>query len=238
MIFGNEKISELKLKNQLKRTKEKSRFTLFADKNASPYGEKENISFKEYIKNFGFLSPTKTLDYLDPYFRFKIFSSAKFNEKKYAEDKRNIIAYYNSQGYRDATIEKDTVYYNAKGNLNVAIKVDEGHKYYFGDITWRGNTKYSDSVLNVILGIKKGDVYNLETLNKRVGKELTQERGAIRALYADNGYLFFRVDPVKNSVSNDTIDHEIRITEGPQATIKRVTIAGNDKTKEHVIRRE
>ncbi len=238
MIFGNEKISELKLKKQLKGTKEKSRFSLFADKNTSPYGEKETISFKEYVKNFGFLSPTKTLDYLDPYFRFKIFSSAKFNEKKYAEDKRNIIAYYNAQGYRDAVIEKDTVYYNDKGNLNIAIKVDEGHKYYFGDIAWRGNTKYSDSVLNIILGIKKGDVYNLETLNKRVGKELTQEGGDISALYADNGYLFFRVDPVETSVYNDTIDHEIRITEGPQATIKRVTIAGNDKTKEHVIRRE
>ncbi|HTN07126.1 BamA/OMP85 family outer membrane protein [Agriterribacter sp.] len=238
MIFGNEKINELKLKKQLKGTKEKSRFTLFADKNTSPYGEKEPVSFKEYVKNYGFLSPTKTLDYLDPYFRFKVFSSAKFNEKKYREDKTKIIEYYNANGYRDAVIEKDTVYYNAKGNLNVAIKISEGHKYYFGDVTWRGNTKYSDSILNVILGIKKGDVYNLETLNKRVGKELTQEGGDISALYADNGYLFFRVDPVETSVYNDTIDHEIRITEGPQATIKRVTIAGNDKTKEHVIRRE
>ncbi|HRQ50364.1 MAG TPA: POTRA domain-containing protein, partial [Agriterribacter sp.] len=238
MIFGNEKINGLKLKKQLKGTKEKSRLTLFADKNTSPYGEKEPLSFKNYVKNFGFLFPTKTLDYLDPYFRFKIFSSAKFNEKKYREDKIKIIEYYNAQGYRDAVIEKDTVYYNAKGNLNVAIQVNEGHKYYFGDVTWRGNTKYSDSILNVILGIKKGDVYNLETLNKRVGKELTQEGGDISALYADNGYLFFRVDPVETAVYNDTIDHEIRITEGPQATIKRVTIAGNDKTKEHVIRRE
>lgn len=238
LIFGNNKLDELKLKKQMKGTKEKTRFTLFADKNTNPYGEKEKISLKDYLTNFGFLSPTKTLDYLDPYFRFKIFSSAKFNEKKYTEDKAKIIEYYNSQGYRDAVIEKDTVYYNQKGNLNIAIKVNEGHKYYFGDITWRGNTKYSDSILNVILGIRKGDVYNIKTLNKRVGKELTQEGGDISALYADNGYLFFRVDPVETSVYNDTIDHEIRITEGPQATIKRVTIAGNDKTKEHVIRRE
>ena len=238
MIFGNEKINELKLKKQLKGTKEKSRFSLFADKNTSPYGVKNTISFKEYVKNFGFLSPTKTLDYLDPYFRFKVFSSAKFNEKKYREDKTKIIEYYNAQGYRDAVIEKDTIYYNAKGNLNVAIKVSEGHKYYFGDITWRGNTKYPDSILNVILGIQKGDVYNLETLNKRVGKQMTQEGGDVSALYADNGYLFFSVNPVETSVYNDTIDHEIRITEGPQATIKRITIAGNDKTKEHVIRRE
>lgn len=238
MIFGNEKVEELKLKKQMKGTKEKSRFSLFADNNASPYGQKDKISLKDYLKNFGFLSPTKTLDYLDPYFRFKIFSSAKFNEKKYTEDKGKVIEYYNSLGYRDAVIEKDTIYYNNKGNLNLAIKINEGHKYYFGNISWRGNTKYSDSVLNVILGIKKGDVYDIKTLNKRVGKELTQEGGDISALYADNGYLFFTVNPVETSVYNDTIDHEIRITEGPQATIKRVTIAGNDKTKEHVVRRE
>ena len=182
MIFGNEKINELKLKKQLKGTQEKSRFSLFADKNTSPYGKKDPISFKEYVQNFGFLSPTKTLDYLDPYFRFKVFSSAKFNEKKYREDKTKIIEYYNAQGYRDAVIEKDTIYYNAKGNLNVAIKVSEGHKYYFGDITWRGNTKYPDSILNVILGIQKGDVYNLETLNKRVGNQRPQEGGDVSAL--------------------------------------------------------
>jgi len=238
LIYGNENLSEAKVKGQLSGTKEKSRLTLFPDKTVGPYGAKETPSLKDFIKQYGFLFPTKTLDYLDPYFRFKVFSSAKFDEKKYKEDKEKILEFYNSQGYRDAIIEKDTVYYNEKGNLNVAIKVDEGHKYYFGNITWRGNTKYSDSILNAILGIKKGDVYNLETLNKRVGKHLTQEGGDISALYADNGYLFFSVNPVETSVYNDTIDHEIRLTEGPQATIKRVTISGNEKTKEHVIRRE
>lgn len=240
MFTGNENVNDLKLKKQMKGTKEKSRLSLFAADDKGPYGQKQRISFKEFMSTYSFLSPTKTLDYLDPYFRFKIFSSAKFNEKKYREDKEKILAYYNSQGYRDAVIEDDTVFYNAKGNLNVALKVNEGRKYYFGDIAWRGNTKYSDSLLSVILGIKKGDVYNLETLNKRLGKELTADGGGgdVSSLYSDNGYLFFRVDPVETSVYNDTIDHEIRITEGPQATIKRVTIAGNDKTKEHVIRRE
>ncbi|MFT3748173.1 MAG: POTRA domain-containing protein [Agriterribacter sp.] len=239
LITGNENISDLKLKKQLKGTKEKTRLTLYEDKTQSPYGNEEAISFKEYIKNYGYLSPTKTLDYLDPYFRFKVFSSAKFNEKKYREDKEKLLEYYNSLGYRDAVIEKDTLFYSKKGNLNVALKVSEGHKYYFGDITWRGNTKYSDSLLSVILGIKKGDVYNIETLNKRLGKQLSADGGGdVSSLYSDNGYLFFRVDPVETSVYNDTIDHEIRITEGPQATIKRVTISGNDKTKEHVVRRE
>ncbi len=86
-----------------------------------------------------------------------------------------------------------------------------------------------------ILGIAKGDIYNLDILNKRLGKELTQEGGDISGLYMDDGYLFFRVEAVETAVYNDTIDHEIRITEGPQARIKNVTIAGNDKTKDHVI---
>ncbi len=149
-----------------------------------------------------------------------------------------MLEYYNSQGFRDAAIVADTQYFNNKGNLKVDLKVDEGRKYYFGNISWKGNTKYSDSVLSMLLGIKKGDIYNLETLNRKLGKQLTQEGGDIGSYYMDDGYLFFQVDPVETAVYNDTIDFEIRMREGPQATIKNVTIAGNDKTKEHVIRRE
>ena len=141
-------------------------------------------------------------------------------------------------GYRDAGIVADTQYYNEKGNLKIDIKIDEGHQYYFGNISWKGNTKYPDSVLNFLLGIRKGEIYNLETLNKKLGKQLTQEGGDISGLYMDDGYLFFRVDPVEVAVYQDTIDFEIRIIEGPQATIKNIRISGNEKTKEHVIRRE
>jgi outer membrane protein insertion porin family len=236
-IFGNETVSETKLKKQLKGTKEALRMSIYPSDDKSVYGTNKRLSFSDYVKQWGFLSPTRTLDFIDPYFRFKL-SSAKFNAKKYDEDKVKLLDYYNSLGYRDAVIEADTQYFNKKGNLNVDIKVQEGHKYYFGNITWKGNTKYADSILNVILGIKKGDVYNLETLNKRIGKQLTPEGGDISGLYQDDGYLFFRADPVETSVYNDTIDHEIRLVEGPQATIKNVTISGNDKTKEHVIRRE
>lgn len=236
-IFGNETVSEGKLKKQLKNTKEAMRMSIYPTDDKSVYGTNKRLTFKEYVQQWGFLSPTKTLDFIDPYFRFKL-SSAKFNDKKYAEDKVKLLEYYNSLGYRDAVIEADTQYYNKKGNLNVDIKVAEGHKYYFGNITWKGNTKYPDSILNVILGIKKGEVYNLETLNKRVGKQLTPEGGDISGLYQDDGYLFFRADPIETAVYNDTIDHEIRIVEGPQATIKNVTISGNEKTKEYVIRRE
>ncbi|MBS1662339.1 MAG: outer membrane protein assembly factor, partial [Bacteroidetes bacterium] len=242
-FFGNDAVRENKLKKQLKDTKELSRLTIYPPSNQTPYGPHDSITLRDYIRNWGFLSFTGTKEFLDPYFRFKLFSSAKFNATKFETDKEKVISYYNSQGYRDATITADTQYVDttnlrSRGHLNIAIKVDEGHKYYFGNITWKGNTKYTDSILNLIMGIHKGDVYNLDILNKKLGKQMSPEGGDISGLYMDDGYLFFRVDPVETSVYNDTIDFEIRMTEGPQATIKNVTIAGNDKTNEYVIRRE
>jgi outer membrane protein insertion porin family len=236
-ISGNEVVSDLKIKKQLKGTKERMRFTLYPEKNTSIYDGKDSVTFKEFMKDRGFLSLSKVRDFLDPWFRIK-FSAAKFNKNKYIEDKEKILAYYNSLGYRDAIIENDTPHYNSKGNLIVDIKVNEGRKYYFGNITWRGNTKYSDSTLNNILGIRRGDIYNLESLNSKLGKQLSAEGGDISGLYMDDGYLFFRVEPVETKVYNDTIDYEIRLSEGPQATIRAINIYGNDKTKEYVIRRE
>jgi outer membrane protein insertion porin family len=238
MFFGNETLEDLKLKKQMKGTKEMSRLTLFPSRDSMRFGIKEKPSFSEYIKDWGFLSFSKTRTLLDPYFRFKLFSTAKFDPKKFEEDKEKILAYYNSKGYRDAQII-DTAFSSSKnGNMNIGIQVLEGRKYYFGNIAWKGNAKYSDSILNVILAIHKGDIYNLGVLNKRLGKELSQEGGDISGLYQDEGYLFFHVDPVETAVYNDTIDYEIRITEGPQARIKNVTISGNERTKDHVIRRE
>jgi outer membrane protein insertion porin family len=236
-FYGNSSVDGLRLKKQMKGTKEMSKATLYADNTASPYGVSKPFSFKEYMKEWGFLSLSKTKKLLDPYFRFKL-GSAKFNLVKFEEDKNKVLDYYNSLGYRDAQIISDTPIITQRGNMNVDLKVDEGKKYYFGNITWKGNAKYSDSILNVILGINRGDIYNLGILNKRLGKEMAQEGGDISGLYMDDGYLFFRVEPVETAVYNDTIDHEIRVTEGPQARIKNVTIAGNEKTKDHVIRRE
>jgi outer membrane protein insertion porin family len=237
-FFGNTAASASQLKRKLKGTKESTRITLFPDSSSSPYGSVAPMSFKEFIKDKGFLKPSKIRDFVDPWFRFKLFSSAKFNDKKYIEDKDKILEYYNSLGYRDAVIEADTQYYNAKGQLNISLRVDEGRKYYFGKMTWKGNTKYPDSLLNMVLGINKGDTYNLEVLNKKLGKQVSPEGGDVSSMYMDYGYLFFNINAVETSVYNDTIDHEIRISEGPQATIKNVNIAGNDKTKEYVIRRE
>ncbi len=237
-FYENENVDDIRLKKHMKGTKEMSKVTLYPDKETSPYGSNENYSFNQYARDWGFLSLSKTKRLLDPYFRFKLFSGAKFDQKKYDEDKNKVLNYYNSIGYRDAQIIEDTQYTTKKGNLNVDLKIEEGHQYYFGNIAWKGNAKYSDSVLNILLGINKGDIYNIDILNKRLGKELSQEGGDISGLYMDDGYLFFRVEPVETAVYNDTIDYEIRITEGPQARIKNVTIAGNDKTKDYVIRRE
>ncbi|MEO5783363.1 MAG: POTRA domain-containing protein, partial [Ginsengibacter sp.] len=191
IIFGgNDNVSDTKLKKQMKGTKEMSRLTLHPAKVINPYSDADNsLSFKDYLKQNGYLSPSKTKEFLDPYVRFKL-ASAKFNDKKYAEDKNKVLDYYNSLGYRDAVILKDTPITDNKGNLSLAIKLSEGHKYVFGNITWRGNTKYSDSLLSVFLGIQKGETYNAETLNKRLGKQASQEGGDISSLYMDDGYLF------------------------------------------------
>ncbi len=236
---GNEQVDDLKLKKQMKGTKEMARLTLYPEYPVSPYGDtSRGLSFNQYLKETGYMFPTKTLELLDPYFRFKIFSGSKFNEIKYAEDKDKILDYYNSQGLRDAVLVSDTQILNRKGNMDIHIKVNEGHKYYFGNMSWKGNTKYSDSILNLLLGIQKGDIYNLDLLNKRLGKQLSAEGGDIGSLYQDDGYLFFHLDPIETAVYNDTIDFEIRMTEGPQATYGKITVSGNDKTKDYVILRE
>ncbi len=234
---GNANVEESKLKKQLKDTKEQSRFTLFPTYDKGMIVDAKHYTFDDYLKEKGYLTFSRTKKVLDPYVRLK-FSSAKFDGKKFTSDLDNILEYYNTLGYRDATVLKDTVYHTKKGDLNIDIKLSEGRRYYFGNINWRGNTKFGDSVLTAILGIRKGDIYNMDILNKKLGKNSGPEGGDISGLYQDDGYLFFRTDPVETAVYNDTIDFEIRIVEGPQATIKNVRIAGNDRTKEYVIRRE
>jgi outer membrane protein insertion porin family len=235
---GNDHASDTRLKRSMKGSKEMARISLHPADNSSTY-EHEDRSFKSYLKDQGYLSLSKTLDALDPYFRWNIFAGSKFNRKKYEEDKNSILSYYNSQGYRDAQIEKDTTYLTKNGQLNIDVKVNEGHKYYFGDMIWRGNTKYSDSLLTRVLGIKKGDVFNQELLDSRLGSMPSMDGGEdIGSIYMDDGYLFFKVEPTEKSVIGDTINYEIAIQEGPQATIKNIGILGNDRTNDHVIRRE
>lgn len=237
-IAGAENATEGRLKRTLKGTKEMSHITLHPDKAENAYGSTKR-SFGKYLRQFGFLSLSKTMDALDPYFRFKFFASSKFNQTKFEEDKQSLVAYYNTLGFRDAAIDADTVYPVKNGNLNVDIRVKEGHKYYFGDIAWKGNTKYSSEQLARVLSIKKGDVYNQALLETRMGRQLNPEGGEdVSSLYMDDGYLFFNIEPVETSIVGDTINYEMRITEGAQATIREIGISGNDRTNEHVIRRE
>ncbi|MFM1929316.1 MAG: hypothetical protein RL387_644 [Bacteroidota bacterium] len=235
--FGGNQIDEVKLKKSLKEVHEKSRMTLYPMNDKPVIVKTTPYTFEQYMQEKGYLTFTKTRKILNPYLRIKL-SGSKYNPKKYDEAKDNLLNYYNSLGFRDAVIEKDTVYHNAAGNLNIDMQMKEGKKYYFGNLTWRGNTKYSDSLLTSILNIKKGDIYNREILFNKLGKTPTAEGGDVSGLYQDDGYLFFRIDPIETAVYNDTIDFEIRVMEGPQATIKTIRIAGNEKTKDFVVRRE
>lgn len=235
---GNYNASENKLKRSLKNTKESGRISLYPANDVSIFNDSSKRSFGKYLHNFGFLSVSKTLDALDPYFRPKFLKSSKFNAKKFEEDKEGIIEYYNTLGFRDANIAADTIYGVKNGNINVDIRVNEGKRYYFGDIEWKGNTKYTNDALSKMLNIKRGDIYDQELLAKRIGTIPDPAGQDISSLYMDDGYLYFRIDPVETSVINDTINYEIRIAEGTQATIGNITIEGNDRTNERVIRRE
>ncbi|MDX9908538.1 MAG: POTRA domain-containing protein [Mariniphaga sp.] len=167
------------------------------------------------------------------------FRTKKFLEDEYAKDKANLIDKFNEKGFRDAIILEDTLYQvevgkKKKPRVNVEIWVDEGDKYYFGDIKWVGNTVYPGEYLTNYLGIEKGDIFNQKILEKRL---FDNDQG-LNNLYLDQGYLFFDLQPVEVNVENDTINYEMRIREGKQATIDKVIISGNTKTHEHVARRE
>ena len=165
---------------------------------------------------------------------WNIFKSKKFVKSAYENDKDLLINKYNEIGYRDAVITHDSVVYIDESHVDVHLTVDEGKRYYFGDIKWLGNTIYPSEVLDAYLNINKGDVYNLKYLNKR----LFEDENAVGSLYKDHGYLFFQIDPVETSINGDTINFEMRMYEGKPATINKVIINGNDRVYEHVIRRE
>ncbi len=166
-----------------------------------------------------------------------IFASSKLIADEYEGDKNAVIKFYNTVGYRDAIILGDSIWREPKkGDLIIRIDLAEGPQYRFGNIVWKGNSIYDEKTLSTVLGIKKGDVYNQELLQKRL--TFSEDGRDVSSLYMDNGYLFFNVDPVEVAVDNDSIDLEMRVMEGPLATIDRVIIKGNDRTHEHVIRRE
>ena len=165
-----------------------------------------------------------------------ILKVSKLKNKEYKDDLKAIVAKYNALGYRDARIIQDTSYSVSTELIHIDISLEEGKKYYFGDITFIGNTKYETVLLTSILRINRGDIYDSQLLNERVSFD--QNGNDVASVYLNNGYLFSQVIPVEKSVSNDTIDIEIRIQEGRQATIRKVSISGNERTNDHVIYRE
>jgi len=171
-------------------------------------------------------------------FVFRIFKSSKFIPEDYKEDLNSIIEKYKENGYRDARITGDSISWNDDNTLNIDIALEEGRKYYFGDITFLGNSVYKDRDLNRLLGIKKGDTYNGVLLEQRIADETNPDADDITNLYQNNGYLFSNINPVEVSAKNDTIDFEIRIIEGKPAYFNNITVVGNEKTNDHVIYRE
>lgn len=166
------------------------------------------------------------------------FSSKKFNEKEYENDKRSLISAFNEAGFRDARIIKDSMYYIEPNRLAIDFVIDEGRQYYFRNVTWTGNSVYSSDVLNNILMIKKGDVYDVVTMEKRLFGGGKQNEYDVSKLYRDNGYLFFSIQPVELNIAGDSVDVEMRIVEGKPATLNNIVINGNDLTNERVVRRQ
>lgn len=165
-----------------------------------------------------------------------IFKKSKYIDSEFEDDKKKIVEYYNKLGYRDCRIVGDTIAYNRNNNMVIQLRIFEGSRYKFNNITWKGNSIYTDEVLNRVLGIQKGDYYNSELLDKRL--KFSLDGRDVSSLYMDKGYLFFRVDPNEVAVDSSKIDIEMRLYEGPQATIDKVVINGNDRTNEKIIRRE
>ncbi|MBO7396680.1 MAG: outer membrane protein assembly factor BamA [Bacteroidales bacterium] len=169
---------------------------------------------------------------------YNFFKSKKFKEKEYQTDRKTVLDAFNEAGYRDARLVKDSVYFVDDKHLGIDMDFDQGRKYYYRNITWTGNSVYPSEALNRILQIKKGDVYDVVTLEKRLhggGKEGDYD---ISKLYRDNGYLFFNVTPVEVNIQNDSVDVELRISEGKPARLNEIVINGNDLTNERVVRRQ
>lgn len=230
-VIGNDNLSESQILAAMKETKQRGHFDPL-----TPLGP----MVVNTLANVVTLKPLKAITGVEEYFfdnyRPRIFKASRFDEDDYKDDKKKIIDKYNSKGYRDAIIVRDSVYRIDDRNVGIDLVIDEGDRYHYRSITWTGNTKYSSETLNNVLGIKPGDVYNKELLDRNLTySETTLD---ISSLYMDDGYLFFRANPVEVQVENDSIDLEIRLNEGKQARISNVTLTGNTKTYDHVVLRE
>ncbi|MBC8046463.1 MAG: BamA/TamA family outer membrane protein [Fimbriimonadaceae bacterium] len=228
-FLGNENVSDRILRKAMRETKVKSQFN-------PKYNDPENPVNKNIVHALSNLSISNIMDFVSDRVQIRIFSSSKYDDDNFRTDKNGLIALYNTLGYRDARIIFDTVYNINDRDLGIVLNINEGNKYYFRNITWKGNAKYSNGKLDSILGINKGAVYNQALLEQKLRYDPVN--GDVTSLYMDDGYLFFDLNPIEKAIIGDSIDLEIRIREGAQAIIDQIIIRGNTKTNEHVIRRE
>lgn len=230
-IYGNKEFNDQKIKNALKETKEMGKFDPLMDIELALL-----YALREMVR----LNPQGVVDstmaHLNRTVKIRIFKPSRFIQSKYDEDLVKVVEKYNTLGYRDAQIIRDSLYRNEDHTLSLNLYIDEGTKYYFRNITWVGNTKYTAEQLNTVLKIKKGDTYDKNLLETNLSFNPNEQD--VSSLYLDDGYLFFAADPVEVNVEKDSIDIEIRIREGKQARINKVSISGNTKTNDHVVMRE
>ncbi len=229
-VEGNEFFSEYKLRRMMKETKEKAFFRPFLD--LDTLGKR----IWHLTWNDRKAIPLTLARYGQDHMKIRILKTSKYLDENFEGDKDLLVAKYNQKGFRDARITSDTLYDAGENRINIDMTIDEGYRYYFRNIKWIGNTKYSSEQLSKTLGINKGDVYDPVKLEARL--YMDQSGGDVTSLYMDNGYLFFQLDPVEILVRQDSIDLEIRMYEGEQARINRITVTGNTKTNDYVVLRE
>lgn len=208
------------------------RVTFVVNKNSRVKIQRINFSGNENIRSRKLSSAMKKTN--DRRI-LNLLKTKKFNEKEFENDKRLMLQKYSERGFRDARIVRDSIYYMRDGRLGIDIEVEEGKQYFFRNITWTGNSIYSADMLNAILRIEKGDIYDVVSMEKRL---FDAEDGNVSKMYRDQGYLFFRVMPVEKAIVGDSVDVEMRMFEGKPAIFNRIIINGNNVTNERVIRRE
>jgi len=230
-IIGNKEVSELSLKSALKKTKERGSYRVLYTVQESFFGFFDYLihnKLKEY--------PAYVQDLQDKNMKMRIFKSSKFIEKDYEEDKIALVKKFYENGFRDATLIKDSIYKSGKNDITIDLHVYEGHKYHYRNISFVGNTKFTATELGLLLGIRKGDVYNQDQLDASL--QFNPNGIDLMSLFVDDGYLTCTIEPIETSAENDSIDLQIRIREGKQMNVNRVSVAGNTRTNDHVILRE
>ena len=229
-VKGNSFFSDYQVRRTLKETKERSVFKPFYD--LDTLGK----TLWTQLWNDRKAMPIASLRYGFDHIKVRLFKASKYLEQNLEGDEELLIAKYNQKGFRDAKVVSDTAYSSGERSVSIDLMVSEGHQYFFRNIKWIGNTKYTSKELSDRLGIKMGDIYDPQKLESRL--YMDQAGGDVSSLYMDNGYLFFQLEPIEILVGKDSIDLEIRMYEGDQARINRISVSGNTKTNDHVILRE